>query len=76
MHWDAVACTGMQWDAVGCTGMQCDALGRTEMRVHCEGMGAPKSLGLGGRCGELSASAMDSDRSPWKGMGGPKSLGL
>ena len=36
----------------------------------------PKSLGLGGTCGELSASAMDCDKSPWEGMGGPKSLGL
>ena len=65
MHWDALGCTGMHWDAVRCTGMHWDALGCTG--VHCdetpwEGMGGPKSLGLGGRCQDV----MDCDES----MGG------
>ena len=37
-----------------------------------EGMGGPKSLGLGGRCQDV----MDCDENPWEGMGKPESLGF
>ena len=46
------------------------------MRVHWEGTGGPRSLGLGGMCEEWSASAIDSDESPWQGKGEAKSLFL
>ena len=68
MQWDPLGCTEMHWD-VGCTGMHWDALRCTGTGVHWEGVGGPKTLGLGGMCGELSASAMDCDVGPWEGMG-------
>ena len=55
----------MQSHAVGCSVMQCDAVGCSGMQW--EGMGGPKSLGLGGICQDV----MDCDESPWEGMGRP-----